>query len=1193
MATGGERKGTFKVEFLQKIEREIQERWQKDRVYDVDAPVEPRTRDDEKFLVTFPYPYMNGRLHLGHAFSLSKAEFAVRYHRLKGRKVLFPLGFHCTGMPIKACADKLKREIELYGCPPVFPLDEPAAAEEKPEERDVVPKDKSKGKKSKATAKAGTAKFQWQIMQSLGLNDSEIAQFANTDHWLEYFPPLAIKDLKELGTHIDWRRTFITTDANPFYDSFVRWQFNHLRARGKIMYGKRHTIFSPKDGQPCMDHDRSSGEGVGPQEYTLIKMLVKGPLPAKLATLVAKRPVYLVCGTLRPETMYGQTNCWVHPDHHYIAFETMKGEVWVCSRRAARNMSYQGFTAKEGELKELAELIGQDILGLQLSAPLTSNPIIYSLPMLSIKEDKGTGIVTSVPSDSPDDYAALVDLQKKQPFREKYGISDEMVLPFQPIPIIEVPGLGNLCAVYAYEKFKIQSQNDREKLTEAKELVYLKGFYDGVMLVGEHRGKKVQDVKKDLKQYLIERNEADVYYEPEKTIVSRSGDVCVVALCNQWYLNYGEEEWQRETTGHLRTMELFHDEVSRNFEHCLDWLHEYACSRTYGLGTKLPWDQQWLIESLSDSTIYMAFYTVVHLLQDGSFRGERPSPLGITASDMTPEVWDYIFFADANPPSKSRIKRAALDRLRREFNFWYPVDLRVSGKDLIQNHLTFFLYNHVAIWPKEANRWPRGVRCNGHLLLNSAKMSKSDGNFLTLYEAIGKFSADGTRLCLADAGDSIEDANFVVSNADAGILRLYTFIEWVRETLASKPLLRKGAQDAGFNDQVFSSEMNLLTKQTDEFYRKMLFKEALRTGFFEFQSARDKYRELCGADGMHVELVLEFIRRQSLLIAPICPHVAEHIWCDLLGNKKSILFSSWPTVGAIDERKIKCSAYLMETAHSFRLALKNATQQGKAKGGKQQAPATSVVKPSEGTVWVAKTFPPWQSCVLDTMRALYEANGGGLPDNKIIATELGRKEVLKRYTKRVMPFAQMVRERVESVGGPGKQAMNVTLDFDECEVLAANVEYLRNTLELESLTFRYTDDPHTPEKMREEVRPGVPFIVFTTKPFVTVTLENPVERSGLFTVTISISDGDTSQTLKEKLAKQLGFKADLSALEILRFEDPVLGPRRLPTFQDYRSGKVSVEDGTFAVEPEKKEVRLTNGSVKNLNTGTSFIYVIN
>lgn len=869
------------------------------KVHDSNAPLKPKKSNDEKYFATFPYPYMNGRLHLGHTFSLSKAEFLIRYQRLKGKNVLFPLGFHCTGMPIKACADKLQRELEMYGYPPAFPTEQEDTPVEV--ERDIIPKDKSKGKKSKAVAKTGAGKFQWQIMQSLGLKDEEIKQFADTDHWLEYFPPLAIDDLKKYGAHIDFRRAFITTDVNPFYDSFVRWQFELLKQRGKIMYGKRHTIFSPKDGQPCMDHDRSSGEGVGPQEYTLVKMKVVGKLPPKIAQVNV--PVYLVCGTLRPETMYGQTNIWLHPDIKYIAFETTRNnEVWIATRRAARNMSYQGFTAVNGEVKVVAEVTGMELMGLQLSAPLTSNKVIYTLPMLTIKEDKGTGIVTSVPSDSPDDYAALTDLQKKQPFREKYGLTDEMVLPYKPIPIIEVPELGNLSAVTMCERLKVQSQNDREKLLEAKEFVYLKGFYDGVLLVGEFAGRKVQDVKKDLKAYLVSRNEADTYYEPEKTIISRSNDECVVALCDQWYINYGEEQWLATTQGLLKNMETYHDEARRNFEHCLDWLHEYACSRTYGLGTKLPWDTQWLIESLSDSTIYMAFYTVVHFLQDGSFRGEKPSPMGITADMMTADVWNYIFFADAKFPAATKIKKADLETLKREFNYWYPLDLRVSGKDLINNHLTFMLYNHTAIWKDEPNQWPRSVRANGHLLLNSAKMSKSDGNFLTLSEAVQKFSADGTRLCLADSGDSIEDANFVEATADAGILRLYTFIEWVKEMIAGKLLLRTGPKDS-FYDRVFISTMNHLTKQTDEHFTNMMFREGLRTGLFEFQKARDTYREI-SAGNMHLDLVFEFIERQALLMAPICPHVAEHIW-ELLGKKTSILKASWPVAGAIDEKLIQ------------------------------------------------------------------------------------------------------------------------------------------------------------------------------------------------------------------------------------------------------------------------------------------------
>jgi leucyl-tRNA synthetase len=128
-----------------------------------------------------------------------------------------------------------------------------------------------------------------------------------------------------------------------------------------------------------------------------------------------------VAATLRPETMYGQTNCWVHPDIKYILFANTDNEYFISTRRAARNMSFQGFTAENGVFTVLAELIGSDILGLKLKAPLTSNEVVYALPMMTIKEDKGTGIVTSVPSDSPDDYAALTDLKNKKVFFSSFN----------------------------------------------------------------------------------------------------------------------------------------------------------------------------------------------------------------------------------------------------------------------------------------------------------------------------------------------------------------------------------------------------------------------------------------------------------------------------------------------------------------------------------------------------------------------------------------------------------------------------------------------------------------------------------------------------------------------------------------------------------------------------------------------------
>ena len=114
--------------------------------------------------------------------------------------------------------------------------------------------------------------------------------------------------------------------------------------------------------------------------------------------------------------------------------------------------------------------------------------------------------------------------------------------------------------------------------------------------------------------------------------------------------------------------------------------------------------------------------------------------------------------------------------MKHEFNYFYPLDIRSSGKDLIPNHLTFAIYNHAAIFPE--NKWPLSMRTNGHLMLNGKKMSKSTGNSLTLREAVEKFGADATRLALADAGDGIEDANFDEKTANANILRVHTLIDW-------------------------------------------------------------------------------------------------------------------------------------------------------------------------------------------------------------------------------------------------------------------------------------------------------------------------------------------------------------------------------------------------------------------------------
>jgi leucyl-tRNA synthetase len=96
------------------------------------------------------------------------------------------------------------------------------------------------------------------------------------------------------------------------------------------------------------------------------------------------------------------------------------------------------------------------------------------------------------------------------------------------------------------EALKILSQKDKIQLAEAKEIVYKEGFYHGTMIVGEFSGERVQDAKPKVRESMIKQGVAFVYAEPDGLVISRSGDECVVALLDQWYLDYGEPSWREQ-----------------------------------------------------------------------------------------------------------------------------------------------------------------------------------------------------------------------------------------------------------------------------------------------------------------------------------------------------------------------------------------------------------------------------------------------------------------------------------------------------------------------------------------------------------------------------------------------------------------------------------------------------------------------
>lgn len=360
-----------------------------------------------------------------------------------------------------------------------------------------------------------------------------------------------------------------------------------------------------------MDHDRAEGEAVNPQEYTGIKLKVLEWAPKAAEAIQGKLPadsnVFLIPATLRPETMYGQTCCFVGPKLTYGVYKASAKEYYLVTNRAARNMAYQGIFEKDGVIEKAAELKGSDMIGTLVNAPLSLHKDgVRVLPMETVKEDKGTGVVTSVPSDSPDDYATVMDLAKKADY---YGIKKEWA-ELEIYPIIKTPSYGDKCAEFLVKKLKIASPKDTKQLEEAKELAYKEGFYQGIMLVGDFKGEKVEAAKTKVRQQLIDVGNAFPYSEPERKVVSRSGDNCIVALMDQWYLDYGEDSWKNTALDWVdnrdgKGLNTFTHEVKNAFQGVLNWLNQWACARSFGLGSKIPWDPQFLVESLSDSTIYV------------------------------------------------------------------------------------------------------------------------------------------------------------------------------------------------------------------------------------------------------------------------------------------------------------------------------------------------------------------------------------------------------------------------------------------------------------------------------------------------------------------------------------------------------------------------------------------------------------
>lgn len=790
---------------------EIQNKWQKRWADEKLFESNPDGR--KKFFVTFPYPYVNGLPHIGHLFTIMRVEAMARFKRLQGYNVLFPQGWHCTGSPIVNAAKRI------------------AEGEEK----------------------------QIQIMKDMGFEERDIKKFAKPKAWVDYFPAEYKKDLTAIGLSIDWRREFITTSLNPQYDKFIQWQFTKLKDKEYVIKGKFPVVWCPKDNTAVSDHSRMEGEGETAQEFTLLKFKYGDE--------------FIVAATLRPETVFGQTNLWVNPKILY-AKAKVDGEVWIISLDCVEKLKDQ-----EHDVEVISDIKGEDLIGKWAIAPGVDKELPI-LPASFCKADKGTGIVTSVPSDAPDDWMGLADLKKSEEECKRWGLDYELVQNIHPIPIIRTD-LGDMTAIAICKEMGIKSQHERQKLDEAKKIVYKKGFYEGEMMesCGEFAGLPVQAAKDKIKQKLLDDGKAHLFWELTGKVVCRCLTPCVVRIvADQWFIDYANERWKAKAHQAVDQMKLYPEKSRTQFDYVIDWLHKWACTREEGLGTRLPWDEKWLIESLSDSTIYMSYYTIAHKIKN------------ISAKKLDEAFFDFVLLGKGSA-SDLQVDADLAEELRSEFSYWYPVDFRNSGKDLIQNHLTFYMFIHTAIFPEE--HWPKGIGVNGWVVVDGQKMSKSLGNMIPVRTMATEYSADASRMTILSGGEELDDPNWDSKFAESIIAKLINVREFAQKWHG------QGRDDTQPIDEWAESELHAAVRDATANMEETKFRSAIQDIFFRLARVQRWYLRRSN-ENPNKDIMSQIIEAQVKMLSCFAPHICEETW-EAIGKERFVCNAPWPT---FDEEKI-------------------------------------------------------------------------------------------------------------------------------------------------------------------------------------------------------------------------------------------------------------------------------------------------
>lgn len=802
----------IKVEQRQvEIENKWQKKWKEDKVF------EPKIdKNKPKFFGNVAYPYANSVAHIGHGRAYTISDIYLRYQRVLGKNVLQPLGFHISGTPVLAVSDGVKNN---------------------------------------------TLKTIKQIRDAISdyifdekEQDELIKTFTDPKNIADFFSNTWEGSLNSIGISIDWSRQFTT--GEDIYNKFIEWQYSKLKENGLLKQGKYPILYSAKDENAVGEDDIDDGD--------IDKVSVSQMSAIKFKIINSNE--YILCATLRPDALFCATNLWVKQDMDLVRLRVNQ-EIWIVSKKAQVKVEHQF-----DNVEFLSELKGEDLLDKKVLAPLINKEIsIYKADFCA--QDHGTGIVYSSPADSPHDYINLFETKFVDKSLDEFTDKE----PLELTPITETfdkkgKKINYKFDIPAYDilikKQIFNSKGNEEKLEEVKQELYKEAHFGAKMInSGEFTGLALKNnVGADrVKEKLFEKNLAVDFYETSRRAKTRGGDDVIVAnLQGQWFLDYSSKDVKDKALELLDNAKFYPSNLRETQKGYINWANLRPCARKRGLGTRIPYDKDWIVEPLSDSTIYQMLYMISHLIRK----------YDIKPKELSFEFFDYIYLDKKSFDEvleNNSINSEFVKRAKEEVEYWNNVDCRYVGMPHMSNHLNFLIYHYSLIFPK--SMWPKMIITGNLMMRDGKKISKSKGNGTPLFRIKKIYGADLYRLYIATNSNYDVEMDFKEEEITQLEKKFAKFQSLIKGAINKSD---KKYEDFSNTNKWLISKFYSRAKEYFKYFDEFRIREAFVTILYEFLNDVNYHERRTSIDETFE--VIRFIAKDYLiLMTPVVPHTTEEL----------------------------------------------------------------------------------------------------------------------------------------------------------------------------------------------------------------------------------------------------------------------------------------------------------------------------